>query len=61
MKYLYFLIILFISSGIAYSQVNGDFETGNTILLRDYRKLLEGKRIGLITNKTGVDKNGVHI
>jgi len=61
MKYIYILIILFISFGFSHSQVNGDFETGNTILLKDYRKLLEGKRVGLITNKTGVDKNGVHI
>ncbi|MCU0373461.1 MAG: DUF1343 domain-containing protein [Ignavibacteria bacterium] len=61
MKYLYILIILFFSYGFAHSQGNSDFETGNTVLIKDYGELLEGKRIGLITNKTGVDKNGVHI
>ncbi|MFW6134731.1 MAG: DUF1343 domain-containing protein [Elusimicrobiota bacterium] len=33
---------------------------GNEVLLENYYHLIEGKRVGLITNQTGVDSRGVH-
>lgn len=32
---------------------------GNEVLLKDYLYLIEGKRVGLITNQTGVDSRGM--
>ena len=32
---------------------------GNEVLLQDYFHLIEGKKVGLITNQTGVDSKGV--
>lgn len=34
------------------------FKLGNEVLLASYRHLLAGKRVGLITNQTGVDSEG---
>ncbi|MGI6357184.1 MAG: exo-beta-N-acetylmuramidase NamZ domain-containing protein [Bacillota bacterium] len=34
------------------------FRLGNEVLLDHYRHLIEGKRVGLITNPTGVDSQG---
>lgn len=57
---IYMLLILF--TDVLYGQfINKSFETGNTVLVREHSDLLEGKRIGVITNRTGVDKNGKHI
>ncbi len=36
----------------------GEVMTGLDVLARDHFALLRGKRIGLITNQTGVDRNG---
>ncbi len=33
---------------------------GNEVLLQDYFHLIEGKKVGLITNQTGVDSKGVN-
>ncbi len=33
---------------------------GNEVLLENYYHLIEGKRVGLITNQTGVDSRGMH-
>ncbi|MFU0825029.1 DUF1343 domain-containing protein [Clostridium sp.] len=36
-----------------------EFKLGNERLLSEYGKLIDGKNIGLITNQTGLDSNGV--
>jgi uncharacterized protein YbbC (DUF1343 family) len=61
MRYLPFLILIFLVSSLTYSRPDNDFETGCTVLIKDYNSLISGKRVALITNKTGVDKNGNHI
>ncbi|TFB13413.1 DUF1343 domain-containing protein [Candidatus Marinimicrobia bacterium MT.SAG.4] len=38
-----------------------DVATGIDILVRDEFELLQGKRVGVITNHTGMTKNGLHI
>lgn len=35
-----------------------EFKLGNEVLLSSYRHLVEGKRVGLVTNQTGVDSKG---
>lgn len=37
------------------------FKLGNEVLLEKYTYLLKGKRVGLITNQSGVDSNGVSL
>ncbi|MFO7951915.1 MAG: hypothetical protein R6U91_03795 [Bacillota bacterium] len=32
---------------------------GNEVLLENYYHVIEGKRVGLITNQTGVDSKGI--
>lgn len=55
-------LILFIFSSTAYSQfTNLSFETGNTMLVKENIVLLKDKKVGVITNSTGVDKYGKHI
>ncbi len=34
---------------------------GNEVLLTDYRHLIDGKRVGLVTNHTGVNSKGVSV
>lgn len=41
----------------AYAQTS-QFKLGNEVLLEKYRSLLEGKKIGLVTNQSGVDSKG---
>ena len=36
-------------------------QPGIEVLLDEYLHLIEGKRVGLITNHTGIDSNGTHI
>lgn len=57
MRLLIISILLF-CSGIAKAQ---SFETGNTVLISDEKSLISGKKIGVITNRTGVDRNGRHV
>jgi uncharacterized protein YbbC (DUF1343 family) len=62
MMYKLIILILFISSSTVYPQfTNLSFETGNTMLVKENIELLKDKRVGVITNSTGVDKNGKHI
>lgn len=57
-----FIILLLIITAVANAQfTNQQFETGNSILIKENLDLLKGKRVGVITNSTGVDKNGKHI
>ncbi len=35
-----------------------EFKLGNEVLLERYRHLVEGKRVGLVTNQSGVDRKG---
>ena len=38
-------------------QAEDDFKFGLEMLLSDHKDLLEGKRVGLVTNPTGVDQD----
>ncbi|MEE1175269.1 MAG: DUF1343 domain-containing protein [Paludibacteraceae bacterium] len=53
MKRLLFYILFIFAPFVAYSQVM----TGIEVLRQDGFELLKGKRVGLITNPTGVDRN----
>ena len=55
-------VIFMLVSGYSYGQfINSSFETGNTVLVKEQIDLIKGKQVGIITNRTGVDKNGKHI
>src|SRR5512139_1532569 len=51
------LIVLHLSLFAAFSQVR----TGTDLLLTKHFHLIEGKRVGLVTNHTGRLANGIHI
>jgi uncharacterized protein YbbC (DUF1343 family) len=53
-----FLFILFINSVLASEPV---VKLGNEVLLEECFHLIEGKKVGLITNQTGVDSKGVSL
>lgn len=53
MKTILIFLTLFLSAFSSYSRVN----TGIEVLRKQNFKILEGKRVGLITNPTGVDGN----
>ncbi len=56
------VIILLVLSSVAFAQLtNPPFETGNTMLVKEDLELVKDKSVGIITNRTGVDKNGKHI
>ena len=38
-------------------QAEDDFKFGLEMLLSDHKDLLEGKRVGLVTNPTGIDQD----
>src|ERR671925_662284 len=46
-------------SEIGRERAGGGVRPGITVLLEDSLKLIEGKRIGLLTNQTGIDEHGV--
>ncbi len=53
------IIMLLLGVGIpAYGQPAG-FKLGDELLMTKYHYLIEGKRVGLVTNQSGVDSNGV--
>jgi uncharacterized protein YbbC (DUF1343 family) len=56
------LIVLFTIcfSSIGFAETPG-VKLGNEVLLEKYRHLIEGKRVGLITNQTGVNSSGKSI
>lgn len=51
------ILLLFFSFGSAAQAP--DFKLGNEVLMEKYLDLLKGKRIGLITNQSGVNSKGV--
>lgn len=55
---LFIIVILLICNSIGMAQ---SFETGNTVLISDEKSLISGNKLGVITNRTGVDRNGRHI
>ncbi|MDD5360897.1 MAG: DUF1343 domain-containing protein [Ignavibacteria bacterium] len=58
----YFLISLLLSITLFSSDVKSQlFRTGDEVLLTDMKHLIAGKNLGVITNKTGVDRSGTHI
>ncbi len=61
MKNILTLILLVFASSIFAQFTNLSFETGNTMLIKENLNLLKDKKVGIITNSTGVDKNGEHI
>jgi uncharacterized protein YbbC (DUF1343 family) len=64
--YLYSFLILSVFIFWAFS-ISGKCDTlskvklGNEVLMESYYHLIDGKRIGLVTNQTGVDSNGISI
>ncbi|MCI1694771.1 DUF1343 domain-containing protein [Aneurinibacillus aneurinilyticus] len=60
-KTLLLMITLLLAIGISMPQVQArenDFKLGNEVLLDKYAHLIDGKRVGLITNQTGVNSEG---
>lgn len=53
------LICLF--SGIVFSMDNQKVKVGLEVFLADHLSMLEGKRVGVITNQTGIASSGEHI
>lgn len=58
-------LVFFLSAGLeesaAYSKQNSDLELGIDVLVQDELEQLEGKRIGIVTNPTGVDQSLISI
>jgi uncharacterized protein YbbC (DUF1343 family) len=52
------LVLLLLCAGEARAQGSGRVRTGIDVLLSDSIRLIQGKRIGLITNHTGVGPDG---
>ncbi|MFZ4591176.1 MAG: exo-beta-N-acetylmuramidase NamZ family protein [Ignavibacteria bacterium] len=61
MKNILTFILLVFASSVFAQFTNLSFETGNTMLVKEYLNLLKDKQVGIITNSTGVDKTGKHI
>lgn len=51
------LALLMMCTSIAYAVAPG-FKLGNEVLMSKYHNLIEGKRIGLVTNQSGVTSTG---
>jgi len=51
------LLVFSSSTPLSYAE-NPSFKLGNEVLLTKFQDLLKGKRIGLITNQSGVDSQG---
>lgn len=54
-------LIIFITSTLFASANIPKVKLGNEVFLEDYLHLIEGKKVGLITNHTGVDSRGVSL
>ncbi len=58
----FFLLLLTVLSTLLFVNVLANepsVKLGNEVLLDDYIYLIDGKKVGLITNQTGVDSKGV--
>lgn len=53
------LVCLF--SGIVFSMDNQKVKVGLDVFLADHLSMLKGKRVGIITNQTGIASSGEHI
>lgn len=49
---------LLLSCNAAFAQTS-DFKLGNELLMTKYHHLIDGKRVGLVTNQSGVNSRGV--
>lgn len=57
---LLFAFLLTIGTSILPNQVKAsEFRLGNEVFLEKYASLIDGKRVGLITNQTGVNSKGI--
>lgn len=54
----FLLILAFSLLPLSGSLATPKVKLGNEVLLEEYRHLIEGKRIGLVTNQTGIDSQG---
>lgn len=61
MKSVLIFFFMIISCSLYGQFINQSFETGSTMLIKEHFDLIQGKQIAVITNRTGVDKNGKHI
>jgi uncharacterized protein YbbC (DUF1343 family) len=61
MKRIITIILLVLNSAVFAQLTNPPFETGNTMLVKEDLELVKDKSVGIITNRTGVDKTGKHI
>ncbi|MEI7485099.1 MAG: DUF1343 domain-containing protein [Ignavibacteriota bacterium] len=61
MKSILTIILLVFGTTVFAQFTNQSFETGNTMLIKENLNLLKDKKVGVITNSTGVDKSGKHI
>ena len=51
------IILAFLTSGTC--QATAAVKLGNEVLLESYSHLIDGKKVGLVTNQTGVDSRGI--
>lgn len=61
MKRFIILILLLLTNSLFAQFINQSFETGSSMLIKENLTLLKDKSVGVITNRTGVDKAGRHI
>lgn len=61
MKRFIILILLLLTNSLFAQFINQSFETGSSMLIKENLTLLKDKSVGVITNRTGVDKTGKHI
>lgn len=61
MKRFIILILLLLTNSLFAQFINQPFETGSSMLIKENLTLLKDKSVGVITNRTGVDKTGKHI
>ncbi|RKD21031.1 hypothetical protein BEP19_15230 [Ammoniphilus oxalaticus] len=55
------LILLLVGQTVAYALSSSKLQLGDDLLIPKYHHLIDGKRVGVITNQTGVNSQGVHI
>lgn len=58
--YLLFLVVIALSfSAVEKGYTRAAIKLGNEVLLESYHYLIDGKKVGLVTNQTGVDSRGI--
>lgn len=60
-KILIILALICLLSGVVFSMDNQKVKAGLDVFLGDRLSMLEGKRVGIITNQTGIASSGEHI